>query len=215
MKLTNSPLCNFCNEEEDTFLHAFSECEHVNDFWNNVKDWVNQNTNNDIHLSKTDIILGKFGSHQNALNIILLICKMYIFRSARESNRLSLHEIKLKIQYYYQVEKKAFFSKGKYRKFTKRWQDYLHLVEAINWYLSSYTILWIIICSFMYKSVYECDVLVCICWKYGTLYNNLTIWYYAFTQNIAYCYTYKKSSIIFLYSSEWNLLHLYYIAYHS
>ena len=23
MKLTNSPLCNFCNEEEDTFLHAF------------------------------------------------------------------------------------------------------------------------------------------------------------------------------------------------
>ena len=57
---------------------------------------------------------------------------MYIFRSARESNRLSLHEIKLKIQYYYQVEKKAFLSKGKYRKFTKRWQDYLHLVEAIN-----------------------------------------------------------------------------------
>ena len=132
MKLTNSPLCNFCNEEEDTFLHAFFECEHVNDFWNNVKDWVNQNSNNDIHLSKTDIIFGKFGSHQNALNIILLICKMYIFRSARESNRLSLHEIKLKIQYYYQVEKKAFFSKGKYRKFTKRWQEYLHLVEAIN-----------------------------------------------------------------------------------
>ena len=32
----------------------------------------------------------------------------------------------------YNVEKKAFFSKGKYRKFTKRWQDYLHLVEAIN-----------------------------------------------------------------------------------
>ena len=103
MKLTNSPLCNFCNEEEDTFLHAL----HVNDFWNNVKDWVNQNTNNDIHLSKTDIIFGKLGSHQNALNIILLICKMYIFRSARESNRLSLHEIKIKIQYYYQVEKKA------------------------------------------------------------------------------------------------------------
>ena len=57
---------------------------------------------------------------------------MYIFRSVRESNRLSLHEIKLKIQYYYQVEKKAVFSKGKYRKFTKRWQDYLHLVEAFN-----------------------------------------------------------------------------------
>ena len=46
--------------------------------------------------------------------------------------RLSLLEIKFKIQYYYQVEKKAFFSKGKYRKFTKRWQDYLHSVEVIN-----------------------------------------------------------------------------------
>ena len=57
---------------------------------------------------------------------------MYIFRSARESKRLSLHEIKLKIEYYYQVEKKAFISKGKYRKFTKRWQDYLHLVEVID-----------------------------------------------------------------------------------
>ena len=132
MKLTNSPLCNFCNEEEDTFLHAFFECEHVKEFWNNVRDWVNQNTDNDIHLSKSDIIFGKLGSHHNALNIILLICKTYIFRSARESNRLRVHEIKLKVQYYYQVEKKAFFSKGKYRKFTKRWQDYLHLVEAIN-----------------------------------------------------------------------------------
>ena len=48
----------------------------------------------------------------------------------------------------YQVEKKAFFSKGKYRKFTKRWQDYLHLVEVIDWDLSTYIILWIIIYSF-------------------------------------------------------------------
>ena len=38
MKLTNNRLCNFCNEEEDTFLHAFFECDHVNDFWNNVKE---------------------------------------------------------------------------------------------------------------------------------------------------------------------------------
>ena len=119
-------------KRKDTFLHAFFECEHVNDFWNNVKDWVNQNTNNDIDLSKSDIIFGKLGSHHNALNIILLICKTYIFRSARESNTLSLYEMKLKIQCYYQVEKKAFASKGKYRKFTKRWQDYLHLVEAVN-----------------------------------------------------------------------------------
>ena len=113
MNLTNSPLCNFCNEEEDTFLHVFFECEIVNEFWNSNIDWVNQNIHNDIHLSKSDISFGKFDLHQKALNIILPICKMHIFRSAQESNRLSLHEIKLKIQYYYQVEKKAFFSKGK------------------------------------------------------------------------------------------------------
>ena len=42
--------------------------------------------------------------------------------------------------------------------------------------------------------------------KNGTLYNNLTIWYmyYAFTQNIAYCYTYKKYSVFSLYSSVQN-----------
>ena len=116
--------------------------------------------------------------------------KEYNINYSKCTGELSLHEIKLKVQYYYQVEKKAFFSKGKYMKFTKRWQDYLHLVEDINWYLSSYIILWIIICSFVYKSVHERDVLVCICWKNDTLYNNLTIWYYTFTQNIVYCYTY-------------------------
>ena len=49
-------------------------------------------------------------------------------------------------------------------------------------------------------------------YQYGTLYNNLTIWYmyYAFTQNIAHCYTYKKSSVFSLYSSVRNLIHLYY-----
>ena len=57
---------------------------------------------------------------------------MYIFRSTKESNRLSLRDNELKIQYYYQVEKNAFISKGKYWKFTKRWQDYLHLVEVNN-----------------------------------------------------------------------------------
>ena len=57
---------------------------------------------------------------------------MHIFISARESNRLGLHELKLKIQYYYQVEKKAFFTKGKNMKFTKRWQDYLRMVEVNN-----------------------------------------------------------------------------------
>ena len=120
MKLTNSPLCNFCNEEEDTFLHAFFECEHVNDFWNNVKDWVNQNINNDIHLSKSDIIFGKLGSHHNALNIILLICKTYIFRSARESNRLSLHEIKLKNTILLPSRKECLFLEGKIQEIYQR-----------------------------------------------------------------------------------------------
>ena len=41
------------------------------------------------------------------------------------------------MQYYYQVEKKAFFSKGKHRKYTKRWQDHLHMIEVNNWDLST------------------------------------------------------------------------------
>ena len=144
MKFTYSPLCNFCNEEEDTFLHAFSECEIVNEFWNSIIDWVNQNIHNDIHLSKSDIFLESLARTKKHLILyILLICKMYIFRSARESNRLSLHEIKLKIQYYYQFKKKAFFSKGKYRKFTERWQDYLHMVEVNNWNLGTLFNVWL------------------------------------------------------------------------
>ena len=55
------------------------------------------------------------------------------------------------------------------------------------------------------KSVYEWYVLVSKCWKMVP-YNNLTRWFYALTQNTAYCYTYKKSRVFSLYSSARNLL---------
>ena len=44
-----------------TVVYGAFMYEHVNQFWNNVKDWVNQNTNNGIHLSKSEMIFGKLG----------------------------------------------------------------------------------------------------------------------------------------------------------
>ena len=41
-KFVDSPYCDFCKDDEETFLHMFWECPKVQDLWLEVQDYLHK-----------------------------------------------------------------------------------------------------------------------------------------------------------------------------
>ena len=48
--ISSSNLCDFCNMDIETIQHLFWECSHVQIFWNNLHNFIN-NTYLQLHLT--------------------------------------------------------------------------------------------------------------------------------------------------------------------
>ena len=57
MKITNSPLCTFCSQEDETIEHVCLSFECSKRLWKNARDWVNKEQ--DLpNLSPKNVIMG-------------------------------------------------------------------------------------------------------------------------------------------------------------
>ena len=82
-KITDSPVCCFCNNEEETLLHFFWNCQYVKKFWTDLEEWLHTKFMHcsNVTLSKEIIILGfkeNFISDR-IFDLIILLAKQYIF----------------------------------------------------------------------------------------------------------------------------------------
>ena len=57
IKVKNCDLCRLCRKCKETSLHLFSECNKVNDLWQNVQNWINSKIKIQITLDDTIKIL--------------------------------------------------------------------------------------------------------------------------------------------------------------
>ena len=55
MKISDSPLCTFRSQEDETIQHVFLSCEYSKRLWKNVRDWVNKDLPN---LNPKNVIIG-------------------------------------------------------------------------------------------------------------------------------------------------------------
>merc|ERR1712105_445288 len=84
MKLVNSPLCAFCNEDEESLEHLMVQCTHIKTFWQEILNRLKALNiiNNKEIFTEFDIIFGLLGSGQENLlivNLIVIIAKKCIF----------------------------------------------------------------------------------------------------------------------------------------
>ena len=94
-KLVESPLCTFCQSEEETLIHLFWECETTQTFWLGVQGWLQTNF---IHCSnvvipKEIVILGH-GEHfmsDRVFDLMILIAKQHIFTCKMTNARPQLN----------------------------------------------------------------------------------------------------------------------------
>ena len=96
MKIANSPICTFCNNERETIIHLFCNCNIVENLWNEISTWMNRKLNCEIKLDNKLIILGYLNMDKlyYSINTIILVAKSYIFKCSRRDitpNMIQFH----------------------------------------------------------------------------------------------------------------------------
>ena len=96
-KKIHSPLCSYCNEEEETLLHLFHSCIKTKKLWNKFRQYFSKFINIP-HSTPQSSILGIFDNNQHSdlINHLLLIFRFYIY-SARNTKQLNFDNLMITI----------------------------------------------------------------------------------------------------------------------
>ena len=91
--MKNCDLCRLYRECKETSLHLFSECNKVNDLWQNVQNWINSKIKIQITLDNAMKILFYHIQDEKfwPLNFILLITIYYIFTCVKQNSILNIY----------------------------------------------------------------------------------------------------------------------------
>ena len=131
-RTVSSPLCSFCNREEETILHTFYSCIFTKALWNDLKNSVEgflqlpnltpQSAMFDFLDINTNVYL--ISNHS------LLIFKFYIYK-ARSTKEVNFNILKIKIKKVQGTEKNISKNNAdKYAKYKKKWQILEHALNT-------------------------------------------------------------------------------------
>ena len=102
----DSPLCAFCNAEQESLEHLLNSCKTSSFFWKELLSWIAVEANIVLNASLLDIFFGKFDLEKDFLlvNHILLLAKYFIYKCKLSQVISSLLVFKAKLKATYKVE---------------------------------------------------------------------------------------------------------------
>lgn len=128
-KLVSSSLCDFCNMEIETLNHLFWECRHVQSFWMELKDQLNEN-NIDIEVTFKTIAFGiqeRFCPNIKLKNFIILIAKYFIFINKYNKSIPVWQGFRLYIRNRIRIEKEIALTKNRLLEFERLWANFVDI----------------------------------------------------------------------------------------
>ena len=125
-KKVDSPLCSYCNEEEETPLHLFHSCLKTKKLWNKLRQYFSKFINT-RHSTLQSSILGIFDNNQHSqlINHVLLIFNFFIY-SARNTKQLHIDNLMITIKKIKEIEKEVTSSSK--LKLLKKWYPIDHRI---------------------------------------------------------------------------------------
>lgn len=87
MNLVDDDICSFCKECREDILHVYFNCEHVKQFWSQIKTFINRNLNIELKFTKYNVMFG-FCTFVHVINHILLSAKRFIYISSIKQENL-------------------------------------------------------------------------------------------------------------------------------
>ena len=120
-KIKETDLCTFCQEEIETIVHLFLECEVIKQFWLQIEEWLYQINNTRIHIQPIEIILGKINIENKLYDLIYLACKHYIYSCRCTHTFPTLRDCVNKIRQLYELEKQIAIKHDNIQYFDLKW----------------------------------------------------------------------------------------------
>ena len=126
-KMVDSPLCAFCNTEEESLEHLLYFCKSSSFFWKEMLSWIAVEANIVLNVSLLDILFGKFDLEKDSLlvNHILLLAKYFIYKCKLSKVIPSLLVFKAKLKATFKVELYIAKQKGILRNHYIKWGNLL------------------------------------------------------------------------------------------
>ena len=108
-------------------IHVFYDCYVIKDLWNRIENWLNLNTDRNFSISLHDVLFLKQEIRFSALNVCIILIKLYIYRKRFQNKIVNLEEVKQSLTSYYETEKFMYKIKDQGVQFKKRWNLLDHL----------------------------------------------------------------------------------------
>ena len=132
-KAIDSPLCLFCNEEEETIIHLFWSCRITRAFWNDLEKILNEKCITCVNLTFSEkyILIGDSEniSVDTTLDLIVLLAKMYIYKCKWNNRKPCLTAYNRLLKQRYTVELYYNTIAGKKMLIENRWFPYKFLFQ--------------------------------------------------------------------------------------
>ena len=122
-KMVESKNCSLCNQEEETVIHLFIECNQVQQLWKQLQTYLQDTFQTvQIVLSKKGIILNEISepSHKG-VNFICLLTKQFIYRQRCLKQTMNFLTLKTYIQRVKTIECYIAKKNNKLGIHTKKW----------------------------------------------------------------------------------------------
>ena len=128
MRIKDSPLCNFCNEYEDSNEHMLIECNMVKALWQEVELWISEIGVVDYTINDRIIILGEL-QKAHWLNAVILLTKKTIFNARTNITIPTIESIKNQVKNLYSYERYKYILCDREDKLEQRWGILLDYYE--------------------------------------------------------------------------------------
>ena len=113
--------CTFCKSESETLIHLFFNCVYSKLFWKDFEFYYYSVSNEQLHLSLQDILLGIIAVQCPLLNYFLLIAKLYFWDCRRSQIRPTIVGFKSKVKLKFETEKYICTTNIPLKEFYQKW----------------------------------------------------------------------------------------------
>lgn len=131
--LVDSPLCNFCEQEEQNIPHMLYDCDAVNEFWNNLMQIVKDKCIH-CHNFQLDKEIVLFGIKENVqtdqvMDLMILLAKFYIYKCKLQNCRPVIQAFFAILKNTFTLEQHLATISNTTCQFNESWFMYLPLVD--------------------------------------------------------------------------------------
>jgi len=121
---SDDPKCTFCNEEDESIVHLFWDCNFTHKYWMDFQNWVNNNLNINLLLEREIVLFGNYRYKDFVFNNILLVLKFNIYKSRVKKEIPSFNYGKNDLKQFYLQERFIFNTNSQHQAFNERWHKW-------------------------------------------------------------------------------------------